>query len=743
MATTSGDGAGRNRSSRRLVAGLALIAAGLALAAPGPAAAQDKGGRPTVTIHAPDAEAVKKLQPVIDAARKGGAEIVVRVGDGKAEPKPAGASAAAEPAGGLAGLAAAFMRGNKRALAGMATIGDLPAGFFKAWGAIGNAGTPAVALLRVLVVLGLAFAAALAARFLTLRLVGARARPAGEKFSARLKAGLLVLAAELGAVLVFWLAAGEGTSRLLPREDVAHHLAEALARGLVLVAFYRAIGVFVLAPSAPARRLLPAPNAGRIQALMLGYAALVAFTVESVALAAEVTPAAVEAAIAWAAFAGLVLTLYKIAWFWRVRADIGAAIRAGAPDPAKPTALRRAAAALWAPVFIAVAIVIWAVTRIAAGLPDGLRWIWAAGVTQNLVVILPLVAGGYGALLAERMPAGGAPSVRQRTVLIVARGLGAGLIWLVGLWILAATWEIDLFGGEGAEAAARRAVLGALAVAVVGWTLVAVLRGVFDAYAPKPVSLLPGQEDEGDGAPQSRLATVMPLLRHVVLVAVAAVAVLVFLSTLGVDIAPLLAGAGIVGLAISFGSQTLVRDIVSGIFFMADDAFRVGEYIDTGRLKGTVEKISLRSVRLRHQNGQIHTVPFGQIAAVTNFSRDWSTVKFNIALSLGTDVEAVRKLAKKVGQGMMEEADLAAKIIQPLKLQGIADVADQSLVVRFKITAKPADAVFVQRQALRRLYEAFAAKGIAFAQSTVTVQGADPATTAAAGAAGAAARAGS
>jgi len=115
----------------------------------------------------------------------------------------------------------------------------------------------------------------------------------------------------------------------------------------------------------------------------------------------------------------------------------------------------------------------------------------------------------------------------------------------------------------------------------------------------------------------------------------------------GVDIGPLLAGFGVVGLAISFGSQALVRDIMSGIFFMADDAFRVGEYVDTGRLKGTMEKITMRSVQLRHQSGLVHTVPFGQLQAITNASRDWATVKFNIRLERGIDLDQARKIIKR------------------------------------------------------------------------------------------------
>jgi small-conductance mechanosensitive channel len=124
----------------------------------------------------------------------------------------------------------------------------------------------------------------------------------------------------------------------------------------------------------------------------------------------------------------------------------------------------------------------------------------------------------------------------------------------------------------------------------------------------------------------------LPLLRNLLLIGLAVVAVIAVLSTLGLNIGPLLAGLGVIGIAIGFGAQTLVRDIISGVFFLLEDAFRVGEYIDTGRLRGTVEGKSLRSVRLRHQNGQVHTIPFGQVQSVTNFSRDWSVVKFNLHL---------------------------------------------------------------------------------------------------------------
>ena len=176
------------------------------------------------------------------------------------------------------------------------------------------------------------------------------------------------------------------------------------------------------------------------------------------------------------------------------------------------------------------------------------------------------------------------------------------------------------------------------------------------------------------------------------------------------------------GIAISFGSQTLVKDIVSGIFYLSDDAFRVGEYIDCGKAKGTVEGFTLRSIKMRHQNGQIHTIPFGQLGQITNFSRDWTTVKFNLRLARNTDIEKVRKTTKKIGLAMLEEPEYGKEFISPLKLQGVADVVDNALIVRFKFTAKPNTPSLLQREAMKRLYRVFPENGIEFASATVTVQ---------------------
>jgi small-conductance mechanosensitive channel len=251
------------------------------------------------------------------------------------------------------------------------------------------------------------------------------------------------------------------------------------------------------------------------------------------------------------------------------------------------------------------------------------------------------------------------------------------------------------------------------------YTLWRMLKYRMDRYIadnPLPAAGFDSQAEEDQPAAASRLRTIMPVLRMTAGIAFLILGTLLVLSELGINITPLIAGASVLGLAVSFGSQSLVRDIVSGVFFLAEDSFRVGEYIDATKVKGTVEGFSVRSIRLRHQNGQLHIVPFGQITHITNFSRDWTTVKFNLAFALETDVELLRKTVKKIGLEMMNEPAFAKDLLQPLKMQGIVDIKDASLIVRFKFTARPTNPSLIQRTAIRRMFEALPQLGIAFAK---------------------------
>jgi len=221
---------------------------------------------------------------------------------------------------------------------------------------------------------------------------------------------------------------------------------------------------------------------------------------------------------------------------------------------------------------------------------------------------------------------------------------------------------------------------------------------------------------------KSRLASVLPLVRITLQIAIIVMTVLLGLSQLGLNITPLLAGAGVVGLAVGFGAQALVKDIVSGVFFLLDDAFRLGEYIDVGDTVGTVDKISIRSLQLRGAKGPVHIVPYGEIHKLTNHSRDWVIVKLRFTVPYDTNVEKVRKIFKKIGIEMMQNPEYAEDMLQPFKSQGVADVNDVGIVVRGKFTAKPGTQFMMRKEIFSRVQEAFEANGIQFARKEVRVQ---------------------
>jgi small-conductance mechanosensitive channel len=347
-------------------------------------------------------------------------------------------------------------------------------------------------------------------------------------------------------------------------------------------------------------------------------------------------------------------------------------------------------------------------------------------LTLNLILALLL----FETLLhfsAKRIstPAGFSAEAGPHVVHVIVRCIRVAAY--IGVFAtIARAWIVDVIGMV--DSSQWRSIThnaltasGVLVAAYVCWEMIHFFT---DSYIARnsPAAIGPGEEEGAAPPSATRLATVLPLMRMAAIVVIFIAAVLIVLSELGVNITPLIAAVSIFGLALSFGSQTLVRDIVSGIFYLADDAFRVGEYIDSGKAKGTVEGFTLRSIKLRHQNGQIYTIPFGQLGQITNFSRDWTTMKFNLRFARDTDVEKLRKTTKKVGLAMMEEPEFKDEFLEPLKLQGVADVAENALIMRFKFTAKPNIPTLIQREAMKRLFPAFQAAGIEFASATVSVQ---------------------
>ncbi len=307
----------------------------------------------------------------------------------------------------------------------------------------------------------------------------------------------------------------------------------------------------------------------------------------------------------------------------------------------------------------------------------------------------------------------------------LARRVAGILAFVVGLYALVVIWNPDASWSE--ELPIER-FLDVMVIIFIGYVLFHFFRIWIDSKIAEEIDDGGAEAelgDEGGEGGQSRLATLLPLFRGAILAVVVVTIALIALMEMGINVSPLFAGAGVVGLAVGFGSQTLVRDIFSGAFFLMDDAFRKGEYIDIGDVKGTVEKISVRSFQLRHHLGALNTIPFGEIKVLTNYSRDWVIMKLPLRVTYDTDVEKVRKLIKKLGQQLLSDPVIGDNFIQPLKSQGVIEMQDSAMIIRVKFMTKPGDQWLVRKKVYQEIRELFAREGIRFAHREVTVRLAD------------------
>ena len=478
---------------------------------------------------------------------------------------------------------------------------------------------------------------------------------------------------------------------------------------------------FLLAPHSPALRLLPFDDAAArvlyrglvTLAWLYGLLDVLSFFLHRFGVPRE--PFLLVTTLTRLVFAVIYLRLV-----WRVRAPIAAKIRGDGQST-----LRRLLADLWPAlmtVYVLCLLVVLTVEQLAGRLRTA-----KAGILSLLVVLaMPLVDMALCRLLARRarriQPDGVARSgasflpVLQRGYHIVVTA--AGVLVIVHLWNLDL---VDLATrGVGARVAGALIDIGlTLMLAYLVWQLAktAIDQRLEREARPQGVS----DPGEAGGTGGSRLRTLLPLARGSIFAVVCVMSVLSVLAALGVNIGPLLAGAGVVGLAVGFGAQTLVRDIFSGAFYLLDDAFRMGEYIDVGDAKGTVEKIGIRSMQLRHHRGAVNVVPYGSIRRMINSSRDWVVEKLEFRLTYDTDITKVKKIIKRIGQELAADPDMGPHILQPLKSQGVLAMEDSAMLVKAKFTAKPGEQFVIRREAYQRIKQAFDEAGIHFAHRQVTV----------------------
>jgi small-conductance mechanosensitive channel len=290
---------------------------------------------------------------------------------------------------------------------------------------------------------------------------------------------------------------------------------------------------------------------------------------------------------------------------------------------------------------------------------------------------------------------------------VLRAGLRIALAASMFFWIMS-IWGLELPVGQ-SVADSTFDILITILICYVAWELI-------NAAIKRRLALEMPETDEDmeeGGTGGSRIGTLLLLMRKFMLIVILVMVTMIVLSRIGVDIGPLIAGAGVVGLAIGFGAQTLVRDIISGVFFLVDDAFRVGDYVSVGATKGMVEQISIRSFKLRHPRGMVNTIPFGDIGQVTNFSRDYIITKLDFRVRYDADVEKIRKIIKKkVYKQILKNEELAPKLLGKVKSQGVRQMDDSAMVMRVKYKTIPGEQFVIRKEVYRLMQEAFREEGI-------------------------------
>ncbi|MBO9449588.1 mechanosensitive ion channel [Tropicibacter sp. R16_0] len=417
---------------------------------------------------------------------------------------------------------------------------------------------------------------------------------------------------------------------------------------------------------------------------------------------------------------------------WRAREGLSDMMRGTDPDRSR---FDEAVATAYPYMAIGVSFVMWLVVEIIVGSGDRRLLMLLGSAPHYTTMFWLLMAPAIDTLIRGLVrhlapPMMGDGPIAERAYKSTKRSyirIGRVLAGIFVILQIANAWEIDLrnvaAAGVGHDVAG--ALVEFLMIVAIGYIVNEVVSLWINRRLAAEMTASEQSPDEeageGGGAGGSRLATVLPLLRVSAQVAISVIFGLLAIGALGVDITPLLAGAGILGLAIGFGAQKLVADIVGGIFFLIDDAFRVGEYVDVGGTMGTVEKISIRSMQLRHHRGAVHTIPYGEIQKLTNFSRDWVIMKLKFTVPFDTDPNKVKKIFKKIGAEMMQDEVHKDGFLQPFKSQGVFDFDDVGMIIRGKFMAKPGKQFTLRKEIFNRVKAAFNEAGIDFARREVRV----------------------
>ena len=419
---------------------------------------------------------------------------------------------------------------------------------------------------------------------------------------------------------------------------------------------------------------------------------------------------------------GLVLALLTIVFVLQNRAQIARWI-AGAPAAASGWGrIRRSLAEIWpvlAIIYISGIYLIYAL-RIQGG------FVYVARAT-TLSLIVIVAAQLFVHFIRELSRRGFAispelkaqfPTLEQRAnrYIPILTGLIGAVVYLLGAITVLQAWSVGAFAWLGTDLG-RRMIGNVLSI---GLELFVALA-IWEVFASAIERYLSGLDDTGTPR-RTRIRTLLPLLRTAMLSVLVVLTSLIILSHIGVDITPLLAGAGVIGVAIGFGSQALVKDIITGLFILMEDQIAVGDVVDVGRDRaGVVEAITIRTIRLRDQTGAVYTIPFSEVTTVKNLTRDFAYVVARITISYKEDIDRVVEILRQVSEQLMADDDLRPLILDPFDYQGVDALDTSSVVLLVRIRTVASKQAIVGRAFNRLVKMAFDAHGISSRDPTPMV----------------------
>lgn len=489
---------------------------------------------------------------------------------------------------------------------------------------------------------------------------------------------------------------------------LARYLVMTVVYALALLRLVRVVLRFFLAPRAESLRFTPistrqAVYANRWISLYSAVAILGYFIAEM----ARVVKVPVAAISGFRSLLGLAIVVMTITVIVQTRSFVSTFIR-GDLSAARHRqtlweSLRLWLARSWHVLAIAYLVIGYFVTMLG---PVGGFVMMQQGTIGTLLVLLAMRMVFYlTARLTYRKHEIPGTSGIYRPVL---RYLVKGLTWVFGALAIAASWGVDV-GAILASPWGQRVLGSAFSIGSTILVLVLVYEFIHAAIERK----LNYRDSEGNIVQaDARSLTLLPMIRNAAIIILGLIASMVTLSELGINTAPLLAGAGVLGVALGFGSQTLVKDFLTGLFIIVENTIAVGDIVKLGEHAGVVEGMTIRTVRLRDAQGSLHIVPFSDITRIVNMSKGFAFALMDVRVSYDSDLNKVMEVMKRVGEELKGDVEIRPLMIEPIEIQGVENFADSAITVRARIKTQGGKQWDVRRAYMLRLKQAFDAEGI-------------------------------